>query len=221
MRIRSSRRQRLAPSHSTPLFVTLAILICWHVTRLGLFCWAIAARCVPNHVFWFSSYHGSWPLAASAALMFYLIFVWNAVCWMSTRGWLDRTILLMNAASLVGIGIALHSLFANARIEYYAEQGKYSSWNVTRSYFERDDPCTAARPFLGRWNVTALDAQPWAEAFPKGWIELRSDLTFVASDSLWSSRRIHGYWRPPGRFGGWFSTKGFDAVLDFSLHEIS
>ncbi len=203
-----------------PLLVTVSILLCWLLFRIGIFLWAITTRCMPIHEFWFSSYSNAWPLVGAFALVFLLLFVWNASLFLGPelKSKADRIILSLNAAALTLVGYAMFNMSQTAELSYFHESDFYGSWNATEPWFG-PHACDAAKPFLGHWEVVQAEMAKDADPFPTSWIEFRRDLTFRASDGRWDPI-IEGDWYPPGRSNdGWIYGPDFDALWEFKVED--
>lgn len=221
MRKRKLRRLRWTGAY-IPLLITVTILLVWHFFRILVFMSAITLRCLPTHEFWFTPYDGEWPLFGIFALIFFLLFVWNAVTWRNrdARSAVDRTILVANGATLVAIGVVLWSLVGAAEVDQYKQQGSYAEWNETAPTFGITDICEVAKPYLGTWEVASADIPPGGQTFPYHWIEFRRDFTFAASLGRFREP-VEGKWRPQSKWdlGGWISNGEDDGYWVWRLED--
>jgi hypothetical protein len=218
MRKRRTRRRRPERSSYLPLFITVSILLAWYFFRIAMFL-SVPMRCVPIHEFWTTPHERTWPLFGAFALVFFLLFVWNAVAWLdrSARTLPDRTILVLNAAALIAIAVAHFRLADLAELGHYQENQGYATWNRSASLYGSNE-CEDAKPYLDRWEVVSVEVPFLGQPFPYAWIEFRRDLTVVASTK--SAREpIRGSWSPPGRWrsAGWIWADTVEGLWEWEL----
>lgn len=224
MRIEQESTGAPATSIGLPLLILATILISYFLFLLAMFSWFMTRGCQPIFESWFVSGSRNWPLAASFILVFFLLFVWNAAVILSParKSVANRVILGLNVITLLAIAVLVNSLFDSAQVSRLEALGA-NKWIATSMNLPwPDKACQAATPYLGRWMVIDIQADPDADPFPTRWIELRDDLSFRAADSLFGPV-VEGRWAPQitkyrwGDRGGWIGGPAFYAHWDFHL----
>jgi len=221
--VRRSRPSQRRTESYIPLFVTFTILLSWHIFRVAFFT-NLSFRCYSIHEFWIASYTRSWPLLGSFVLVFLLLFVWNVAWWFDTETQMatDRALLILNGIALLSIGFSLVRFIDAADLEHYAATGGYRSWNrTTNDWYWAGlsfTQCERARLYLGTWDVKSVDVPFRGQEFPFQWIELRRDLTFIASVGRFAEP-IEGWWSPPDYWSAmaWIESKDVEGIWNMKL----
>lgn len=193
---------------------------------------AVAARCVENDQYWYTSTGGDWPLVSSFFLAFFLLFAWNILIafddWNRSKG--TKVMIVVNTLAISISMYTFISLHDNAYFQYHNRNGYYQG--IIFQPFEfpfpsrrTEDECVTYQRFSGRWRVVDREIGHYGFNVASLWIELHPWGKLHAADTTWQVP-YEGGWYPPyqSRYAddkrwrdGYIYTDTFSAPWDFDL----
>lgn len=176
--------------------MTIIILIVWQVFHFSIMYTGYTSQCMTLNEHWMHPKTGQWPLFASFALVFVLMFFWNFCIALTpeAKSLSDRIILVCNALVLIAIALIMASLAGTAGFEHYKKHGNFEQWFERPGFpFSGPSRCEVARPYAGVWEVKKVERVFNSPEFPFQRIHFNSDLSFRATVSG-SVDIIEGRW---------------------------
>ena len=198
----------------------ITTLLSWHYFRVSVF-FSVPLTCMPTYDFWTRPAGSAWPLFGSFALVFTLLFIWIGALWFDLRGAnrTDRRLVGLCGLVVAIVGACLCFVLGAIELNYFKDAGGYASWLREDPWFPGPSVCDEAKPFLGKWEVVSTDVPFLGQEFPYESVELRRDLSLVASYGRFTKPH-EGSWGPPQHWRqvGWISTDEIDGAWTWEMN---